>query len=69
MPTASEKRKPSNCPECGAVLFEIDYKTWGRSRFDPQSGSYHEDDSPGNSDIEVSCTKCDAKLNPEGLLF
>ncbi len=69
MPKAFQKKLSSKCPECGAILQEIDYKTWGRYRFDPISGSYQEDESLGHSDIEFSCPKCDAKLDPEGLLF
>ena len=66
---ASRNSSASKCPECGALLNEVDYKSWGTYKFDPQSGSYSEDQSLGKSDIEFSCPKCEAKLDPEGLLF
>ena len=48
---------------------DIEYKMWGSKKFDSQSGFYHEDESLGKSDIEFSCPKCSAELDPEGLLF
>lgn len=38
-------------------------------RFDPERKAYIDDDSPGNADIEYSCPKCSAKIDPEGILF
>lgn len=69
MPRALQRTKASKCPECGAVLNEIEYKMWGSKKFDPRSGFYHEDESLGKSDIEFSCPKCSVELDPQGLLF
>jgi hypothetical protein len=50
-------------------LIEIEYKMWCSKKFDSRTGFYHEDDSLGKGDIEFSCPKCSAELDPEGLLF
>jgi hypothetical protein len=49
-------------------LLKVDYKTWGVQRFDPTTGKYEEDDTPGNSAIEFSCPNCSIKLDPEPFL-
>ncbi len=42
----------------------IDYKVWGTKRFNAVTGNYDEEDSMGNADMEFSCPKCAAKLEP-----
>jgi DNA-directed RNA polymerase subunit RPC12/RpoP len=66
---AEATRSIPQCPDCGALLRAISYTTWGTMRFDANRKLYIEDDSPGNADIEYSCTKCSSKLDPEGILF
>lgn len=62
-------RQASACPSCGIILKSLRYTIWGTKQFDPNSGSYLEDDSLGKSDMEVACPNCSAKLDAEGLLF
>jgi len=46
------KHTPITCDSCGGSLTTIDYKVWGTKRFNPTTGSYDEDDSMGNADME-----------------
>ncbi len=47
----------------------ISYTIWGTKRFDPETGTYEEDDSPGNTDMEFRCPHCSAKIDPESTIF
>ena len=64
-----EQPKAGECPACGATLNNIDYKMWGSKRFDQDTGSYLEDETLGNSDMEFMCPTCSAKLDPDGTIF
>jgi predicted RNA-binding Zn-ribbon protein involved in translation (DUF1610 family) len=66
---AAKKAKPADCPGCGAPLNQVDYKMWGSKKFNFRIGLYDEDETLGKSDIEFSCPKCSAELDPEGLIF
>lgn len=57
-----------SCPECHEELKTIDYKMWGTKRFDPQTGNYEEDESPGNCDLIFTCPHCEAELDPDAVL-
>ena len=52
--------KRLSCPDCSKELEKIDYKMWGTKRFDPETGSYEEDESPGNCDLIFTCPHCEA---------
>lgn len=65
----SDFRNPSLCPDCGKPMLTITYTIWGTKRFDPQTSSYREDDSPGNTDMEFTCPNCSARIDPEGIIF
>jgi C4-type Zn-finger protein len=69
MKERAQASQASTCPSCGAILNTLSHTIWGTKKFDPNSGSYLEDESMGNSDMEVSCPNCSAKLDAEGLLF
>jgi hypothetical protein len=69
MQKGAQLQQASACPTCGVILKTLKYTIWGTKKFDPDSGSYLEDDSLGNSDMEVSCPNCSAKLDAEGLQF
>lgn len=60
---------PPRCSGCNEPLKTIEYRSWGTMRFDAERKVYADDDSPGNADIEYSCPKCSAKVDPEGILF
>lgn len=60
--------KVLSCPECHEQLRTIDYKTWGTKRFNPATGSYEEDESPGNCDLIFTCPHCEAELEAEMVL-
>lgn len=62
------KKTPLKCPDCNAVLQTVSYQIWGTKRFDAASSAYEEDDSLGNTDMEFSCPKCSAKLDPEAII-
>jgi hypothetical protein len=62
-------RQAPACLSCGIILKSVSYTIWGTKKFDPDSGSYLEDESLGNSDMEVSCPNCSTKLDAEGILF
>jgi rubredoxin len=57
-----------SCPDCQKELQKIDYKMWGTKRFNPEMGSYEEDESPGNCDLVFTCPHCEAELDPEAVL-
>jgi len=63
------KHTPLTCETCGESLTTIDYKVWGSKRFNPMTGNYDEDDTMGNADMEFSCPKCSAKLEPVEAMF
>lgn len=69
MKEGAQALQASACPSCGIILKSLSYTIWGTKKFDSNSGSYLEDESMGNSDMEVSCPNCSGKLNAEGLLF
>jgi uncharacterized CHY-type Zn-finger protein len=56
------------CPECHKELKTVDYKMWGTKRFDPEMGSYEEDESLGMCDLVFTCPHCEAELDPEAVL-
>jgi hypothetical protein len=64
-----QPRQASACQGCGIILKSVSYTVWGTKKFDPESGSYLEDESLGNSDMELSCPNCSMKLDAEGILF
>jgi hypothetical protein len=64
----NENKAPLTCIGCDTLLKTVDYKIWGTKRFDPKTGSYEEDDSLGNTDMEFSCPNCSAKLDPEAII-
>lgn len=64
----NDNKAPLTCTGCDALLKTVDYKIWGTKRFDPKTGSYKEDDSLGNTDMEFSCPNCSAKLDPEAII-
>jgi hypothetical protein len=57
-----------SCPQCHVDLQKIDYKMWGTKRFDPETGSYEEDESLGNCDLIFTCPQCEAELDPDKVL-
>jgi len=67
-PELNETKPPLTCTGCNTVLQTISYTMWGTKRFDASIGSYLEDDSPGNSDLEFSCPKCSAELDAEAII-
>jgi len=56
------------CPECQKELETIDYKMWGTKRFNAETRSYEEDESPGNCDLIFTCPLCEAELDPDRVL-
>jgi len=38
---------------------------WGTKRFNPATGSYEEDESPGNCDLIFTCPHCEVELEAE----
>lgn len=67
-PKARDKKAPLTCTDCNAVLKTVSYQIWGTKWFNPESGSYEEDDSLGNSDMEFCCPNCSAKLDAEAII-
>ena len=57
-----------SCPDCQKELQKIDYKMWGTRRFDPETGQYEEDESPGNCDLIYTCPHCQAEVDPDLVL-
>jgi predicted RNA-binding Zn-ribbon protein involved in translation (DUF1610 family) len=66
--TAIRPRPPA-CPDCGKPMHTVSYTIWGITRFNPQTGTYEEDESLGNTDMEFRCPHCSAKIDPEGIIF
>lgn len=64
----NDNKSPLTCTGCDALLKIVYYKIWGTKRFDPKTGSYKEDDSLGNTDMEFSCPNCSARLDPEAII-
>ena len=58
-------QKVPSCPECHEELQSVDYKMWGTKRFNAVTGSYNEDESPGNCDLIFTCPHCEAELDSE----
>jgi len=65
----NKDKEPPPCAGCNVPLKTISYTIWGTKRFNPKTKSYEEDDSPGNTDMEFTCPKCSAKVDPEGVIF
>lgn len=63
------EKLPLNCSDCGMVLSKVNYTIWGTKGFDQKSLSYQENESFGETDMEFTCPKCSAKLDPEGIAF
>jgi rubredoxin len=57
-----------SCPECQKELKKVDYKMWGTKRFNPATGRYEEDESPGNCDLVFTCPHCEAELDADVVL-
>jgi hypothetical protein len=62
------KKAPLTCPDCNAALKTVSYQIWGTKKFDAKTGSYQEDESLGNTDMQFSCPNCSAKLDPEPII-
>jgi hypothetical protein len=62
------KKTPLRCLDCNAILQTVSYQIWGTKRYDAKTGSYEEDESLGNTDMQFSCPNCSAKLDPEPIL-
>lgn len=60
--------KQLSCPQCSEQLQTIDYKMWGTKRFDPQTGTYEEDEGLGKCDLVFTCPHCEAELDPDLVL-
>lgn len=67
-PKPKDTKPPLTCTGCKAVLKTVSYTMWGTKRFDARTGSYDEDDSPGNTDLEFSCPNCSAEVDAEAII-
>ena len=67
-PKPHHTKPPLTCTGCNAILKTVNYTSWGTQRFNPSTGSYEEDYSPGNTDLEFSCPNCSAEVDAEAII-